>query len=134
MRRAYFIISYIVLFAATAYAMQSPVPVQGWRSINLATLTHWAALYVLYSSMLVNFLAGVELILKTIEDWANDNMFGNFATKVTRVAFYVAAATDLIDRIGAINFKDKIRPKRFNQRSSDSQPPDTAARAAGIGA
>lgn len=103
-------------------------------------VTEFLAHYVFWSSVTVNFLAGCELVCRTVEQWAVDNtdkfaILGRFALKVRMVEKCIAVVTDLVDRLGAINFKSVIRPRQ-NRRENDTEtltvtPPASKGNAAG---
>jgi hypothetical protein len=95
----------------------------------------WAAYYVLICSTLVNLLGAVERILQTVEDWARDNFPEDtrFADKVQRLHRSVSAVADLINRFGAINFRDIIRPKNKRQDDRVTPAPITPAAEAARG-
>lgn len=92
-----------------------------WASLDLKQLSEFAAHYVFWSSVIVNALACCELICHTVQEWAIDNYPGSgMIPWMKEIEKTIGSITDLIDRLGAINFKNVIRPRR--QRASDLVP------------
>lgn len=104
--------------------------------VDVKELTQWAvklgelaAHYVFWSSIIVNVLAGIELVCRTIEDWAIDSDLPGVAARFKSIGHKLAIITDLVDRLGAINFKNSIRPKRLDKRFTDGAENSKAASA-----